>query len=187
MNNNDFKASQTIEIGDKRFKLYLSTVEIQQIVSQLANRISNDLRDENPLFLAVLNGSFIFVADLMRELDFDAEISFVKMSSYLGTQSTGKVEKLIGINESIENRTIVVLEDIIDTGISMEAMIQQLKAYNPKNIHLCTLLFKPGKFVKNYHIRYIGKEIDDDFIVGYGLDYDGKGRKYSQIYTICDR
>ena len=185
MNNNDFRALQTIQVGDKKFKLYLSKAEIHQIVSQLAKRISNDLRDENPLFLAVLNGSFIFVADLMRELDFDAEISFVKMSSYLGTQSTGNVEQLIGINESIENRTIVVLEDIIDTGISMEAMLQQLKTYNPKSIHLCTLLFKPGKFVKNYYIRYIGKEIDDDFIVGYGLDYDGKGRKYSQIYTIC--
>ncbi|MBR7167356.1 MAG: hypoxanthine phosphoribosyltransferase [Bacteroidales bacterium] len=185
MNNNDFRALQTIQVGDKKFKLYLSKAEIHQIVSQLAKRISNDLRDENPLFLAVLNGSFIFVADLMRELDFDAEISFVKMSSYLGTKSTGNVEQLIGINESIENRTIVVLEDIIDTGISMEAMLQQLKTYNPKSIHLCTLLFKPGKFVKNYHIRYIGKEIDDDFIVGYGLDYDGKGRKYSQIYTIC--
>jgi len=185
MNNNDFRALETIQVGDKKFKLYLSKAEIHQIVSQLAKRISNDLRDENPLFLAVLNGSFIFVADLMRELDFDAEISFVKMSSYLGTKSTGNVEQLIGINESIENRTIVVLEDIIDTGISMEAMLQQLKTYNPKSIHLCTLLFKPGKFVKNYHIRYIGKEIDDDFIVGYGLDYDGKGRKYSQIYTIC--
>ena len=185
MNNNDFRALQTIQVGDKKFKLYLSKAEIHQIVSQLAKRISNDLRDENPLFLAVLNGSFIFVADLIRELDFDAEISFVKMSSYLGTKSTGNVEQLIGINESIENRTIVVLEDIIDTGISMEAMLQQLKTYNPKSIHLCTLLFKPGKFVKNYHIRYIGKEIDDDFIVGYGLDYDGKGRKYSQIYTIC--
>ncbi len=185
MNNNDFRALQTIQVGDKKFKLYLSKAEIHQIVSQLAKRISNDLRDENPLFLAVLNGSFIFVADLMRELDFDAEISFVKMSSYLGTKSTGNVEQLIGINESIENRTIVVLEDIIDTGISMEAMLQQLKTYNPKSIHLCTFLFKPGKFVKNYHIRYIGKEIGDDFIVGYGLDYDGKGRKYSQIYTIC--
>ena len=140
MNNNDFNTLQIIQVGDKKFKLYLSHTEIQQIVSQLAKRISNDLSDENPLFLAVLNGSFIFAADLMRELDFDAEISFVKMSSYLGTQSTGKVEKLIGINESIENRTIVVLEDIIDTGISMEAMLRQLENYNPKNIHLCTLL-----------------------------------------------
>ena len=176
--------NQTIKVAVKEFRLYISAAEIRNIISLLAKRISDDLRDENPLFLAVLNGSFIFAADLMRELDFDAEISFVKMASYAGTQSTGRVNNLIGLNETIEGRTVVVIEDIIDTGISMEAMLRQLENYNPKNIHLCTLLFKPGKFIKEYTIKYVGKEIDDDFIVGYGLDYAGKGRKYSQIYNI---
>ena len=176
---------QTIELLGKKFVTSIPHDEIEREVKRVASEINNDYKGKRPLLLGVLNGSFMFAADLMRNLDIECEISFVKMSSYLGTKSTGNVEQLIGINESIENRTIVVLEDIIDTGISMEAMLQQLKTYNPKSIHLCTLLFKPGKFVKNYHIRYIGKEIDDDFIVGYGLDYDGKGRKYSQIYTIC--
>ncbi len=184
MADNNYTTMETIKVADKEFRLYISEAEICNIVSQLAKRISVDLRDENPLFLAVLNGSFVFAADLVRKLDFDAEISFVKMASYAGTQSTGKVNSLIGLNESIEGRTVVVVEDIIDTGISMEVMLQQLQTYKPKNIHLCTLLFKPGKFVKSYPIKYIGREIDDDFIVGYGLDYDGKGRKYSQIYSI---
>ena len=181
---NNQKTMETIKVGDKYFRLYISDTEIRNIVSNLAKHISMDLRNENPLFLVVLNGSFIFAADLMRELDFDAEISFVKMSSYVGTQSTGKINNLIGLNETIEGRTVVIVEDIIDTGVSMEAMLQQLESYNPKTIHLCAFLFKPGKFLKDYKIKYVGKEIDDDFIVGYGLDYDGKGRKYSQIYTI---
>ena len=174
-----------IQIEDKKFKPYITHNEIKNTVAQLAKQLSDDLRDKNPLFLAVLNGSFIFAADLIRELDFDAEVSFIKISSYSGTHTTNNVKQLIGLNENIENRTIVILEDIIDTGISIESLLQQLTTYNPKDIYICTLLFKPGKFVKKYPIHYIGKEIDDNFIVGYGMDYNGKGRKYKQIYTTC--
>jgi hypoxanthine phosphoribosyltransferase len=174
----------TIKVKDKEFKLYLSQVEIQQIVKELAKEISEDLKDENPLMLPVLNGSFIFASDLLREMDIDAEVSFIKMSSYSGTQSTGNAKQLIGLNEDISGRTIVLIEDIIDTGISMEILLNQLRQYNPKMILICTLLFKPGKFQKDYSIHYIGKQIEDEFIVGYGLDYDGLGRKYSEIYQL---
>lgn len=176
--------SNKVTIKDKEFELYLSDVEIQRIVSGLAMKISEDLRDENPLMLPVLNGSFIFASDLLRSLDFDAEISFIKMASYSGIQSTGTAKQLIGLNENISGRTVVLIEDIIDTGISMEVMLNELKKYAPKKILICTLLFKPGKFEKDFKIHYIGREIDDDFIVGYGLDYDGLGRKYRQIYQL---
>lgn len=174
----------TIIVKDKEFKLYLSQVEIQQIVKELAKEISEDLKDENPLMLPVLNGSFIFASDLLREMDIDVEVSFIKMASYSGTQSTGNAKQLIGLNEDISGRTIVLIEDIIDTGISMEILLNQLRQYNPKMILICTLLFKPGKFQKDYSIHYIGKQIEDEFIVGYGLDYDGLGRKYSEIYQL---
>ena len=173
-----------IKVKDKEFKLYLSQEEIQQIVKELAKNISEDLKDENPLMLPVLNGSFIFAADLLRQMDIDAEVSFIKMASYSGTQSMGNAKQLIGLNEDLSGRTIVVIEDIIDTGISMEILLNQLKQYNPKMILICTLLFKPGKFQKDYAIHYIGKQIDDEFIVGYGLDYDGMGRKYHEIYQL---
>lgn len=180
---NDYM-QDTIKVKDKEFKLYLSQVEIQQIVKELAKEISEDLKDENPLMLPVLNGSFIFASDLLREMDIDAEVSFIKMASYSGTQSTGNAKQLIGLNEDISGRTIVLIEDIIDTGISMEILLNQLRQYNPKMILICTLLFKPGKFQKDYSIHYIGKQIEDEFIVGYGLDYDGLGRKYSEIYQL---
>ena len=175
---------KTISVKDKDFELYISEQEINQIVCQLAKNISEDLKEENPLILAVLNGSFIFVADLVRNLEFDAEISFVKMSSYSGVSSTGTVKQLIGLNESLENRTVLVVEDIIDSGLSMGMLLEELKKYNPKDVKVCTFLFKPNMFKGSYEVHYVGKSISDEFIVGYGLDYDGMGRKYGEIYQL---
>lgn len=174
----------TIQVKDRRFRPYMSAEEISEIVNNVAKRISDDLRDKNPLFLGILNGSFVFAADLMRALDFDAEISFVKFTSYNGTSSTGKIKQLIGFNESLQGRTVVVVEDIIDTGISMEHMLEQLRAAQVADVKICTFFFKPGKFQKNYKIDYIGKSIPDDFILGYGLDYDGLGRTLKDIYVV---
>lgn len=173
-----------IRVKDKIFKPYMSEKEIADIVADVAKRISDDLRDKDPLFLGVLNGCFIFASDLMRALDFDAQISFVKMSSYSGTDTTGTVKQLIGLNEDLAGRTVVIVEDVIDTGISMEKMLELLKQKNAGDVRICTFFFKPGKFQKNYKIDYIGKSIPDDFIVGYGLDYDGYGRNLKQIYVI---
>ena len=165
----------TIDIKDKTFETLIPEEEIMRRVKTVADRISNDLKGKKPLLLGVLNGSFIFAADLMRMLTIESEISFVKMTSYQGTESTGKVKKLVGLNEDIEGRTVVIVEDIVDSGLTMEKMIEYLKEFKPAEIHICTLLLKPDNLKRNLDIEYIAMEIPNDFIVGYGLDYDGLG------------
>ncbi len=167
----------TIDIKDKTFETLIPEEEIMRRVKTVADRISNDLKGKKPLLLGVLNGSFIFAADLMRMLTIESEISFVKMTSYQGTESTGKVKKLVGLNEDIEGRTVVIVEDIVDSGLTMEKMIEYLKEFKPAEIHICTLLLKPDNLKRNLDIEYIAMEIPNDFIVGYGLDYDGLVRK----------
>ena len=139
-----------------------------------------------PLFLSVLNGSFMFTADLMKRVNIPCEISFVKLASYQGTSSTGKVKELVGLNEDIEGRTVVIVEDIIDTGFTMERLVETLRARNPKDIRIATLLVKPDKLQVKLDIDYVAMNIPNDFIVGYGLDYDGKGRNYRDIYTVVN-
>ena len=141
---------------------------------------------KNPLLLAVLNGSFIFAADLIRNITIPCEISFVKLASYQGTTSTGKIKEVIGLNEDLAGRTVVIVEDIVDTGFTMKNMIESLGTRNPEAIHICTLLLKPGKLQVPLDIEYAAMEIPNDFIVGYGLDYDQQGRQLRDIYTVCD-
>ena len=174
----------TIDIKDKTFETLIPEEEIMRRVKTVADRISNDLKGKKPLLLGVLNGSFIFAADLMRMLTIESEISFVKMTSYQGTESTGKVKKLVGLNENIEGRTVVIVEDIVDSGLTMEKMIEYLKELKPAEIHICTLLLKPDNLKRNLDIEYIAMEIPNDFIVGYGLDYDGLGRNLRDIYVV---
>ena len=174
----------TIDIKDKTFETLIPEEEIMRRVKTVADRISNDLKGKKPLLLGVLNGSFIFAADLMRMLTIESEISFVKMTSYQGTESTGKVKKLVGLNEDIEGRTVVIVEDIVDSGLTMEKMIEYLKELKPAEIHICTLLLKPDNLKRNLDIEYIAIEIPNDFIVGYGLDYDGLGRNLRDIYVV---
>ena len=154
------------------------------VVKVVADKISNDLKGKNPLLLGVLNGSFIFAADLMRMLTIESEISFVKMSSYEGTESTGNVKKLVGLNENIEGRTVVIVEDIVDSGLTMERMLEYLKDFKPAEIRICTLLLKPENLKRKLDIDYVAMEIPNDFIVGYGLDYDGLGRNLRDIYVV---
>ena len=139
-----------------------------------------------PLFLSVLNGSFMFTADLMKRISLPCDISFVKLASYAGTSSTGKVKELVGLNENIEGRTVVIVEDIIDTGFTMQRLVETLRSKNPKDIRIATLLVKPDKLQVNLDIDYVAMNIPNDFIVGYGLDYDGKGRNYRDIYTVVN-
>ena len=174
----------TVDIKDKTFETSIPEEEIMRRVKAVADKMSSDLKGKNPLLLGVLNGSFIFAADLMRMLDIECEISFVKMSSYEGTQSTGNVKELVGLNEDIEGRTIVLVEDIVDTGLTMERMIEYLKGFNPAEIHICTLLLKPENLKRKLDIEYVAMEIPNDFIVGYGLDYDGLGRNLRDIYVV---
>lgn len=175
---------ETIKIKDKTFKTFIPESEIQKRVAAVAERINHDMAGKNPLMLAVLNGSFIFAADLMRYLTIPCEISFVKLASYQGTTSTGKIKEVIGINESLEGRDVVIVEDIVDTGATMKRMLETLGTRNPKSLHICTLLLKPGKLQVPLNIEYAAMEIPNDFIVGYGLDYDGEGRNLKHIYTI---
>lgn len=172
-----------IQLHDKIFEPYLSAEEIQKSIAEMASKM-NVLKNNNPHFIVVLNGSFLFAADLLKQLDFDAEVSFIKLQSYEGTNSTGKVTEVMGLQANISNRTVVVLEDIVDTGITLEKIYSILESKNPKEIQIATLLFKPSAYQKNLDIHYIGKEIPNEFVVGYGLDYEELGRTLPQIYKL---
>lgn len=155
-------------------------------VKVVADRINKDMEGKNPLFLAVLNGSFIFAADLMRMITIPCEISFVKLASYQGTMSTGRIKEVIGINENISGRDIIIVEDIVESGLTMKRMMESLGTRNPASIHICTLLLKPEKLTVDLDVEYVAMEIPNDFIVGYGLDYDQQGRNLREIYTLVE-
>ena len=173
-----------ITLHNKRFEVSISDTEIKKIVDTIANKI-NTTKIKNPLFIAVMNGAFLFAADIMRRITIpNSEISFIKLSSYSGTQTTGKVSELIGINKNIKNRNIIILEDIIDTGITLEKIMTLLKKENVGSISVATLLFKPKAYTKDIPINFIGKSIANDFVVGYGLDYNEIGRNLPHIYKL---
>ncbi|MGM9708244.1 MAG: hypoxanthine phosphoribosyltransferase [Prevotella sp.] len=175
-----------VKIKDKTFRTFIPEEQIAERVKAVAERINEDLADKNPLFLAVLNGSFIFAADLMRNITIPCEISFVKLASYQGTTSTGVIKEVIGLNEDLSGRTVVILEDIVDTGFTIKRMIETLGTRGPESVHVCTLLLKPGKLQVPLNIEYAAMEIPNDFIVGYGLDYDQQGRNLRDIYTLVE-
>ncbi|MBE9480100.1 MAG: hypoxanthine phosphoribosyltransferase [Bacteroidetes bacterium] len=175
---------KTIKVRDKEFSISITAEEIQKTVSKIAEKINNDLQGKVPLFIVVLNGAFIFAADLFKKINIDCEVTFVKLSSYVGTETTSTVRELIGLDKAIKGRSVVIIEDIIDTGITMEYTIQKLKHFEAADVRIATLLFKPDAFQKDFKIDYIGMEIPNDFIVGYGLDYDGFARNYPDIYKI---
>ena len=177
---------ETIKINDKRFKISIPEAEIQDRIKMVAAQISKDMEGKNPLFLGVLNGAFMFAADLMRAMTIPCEISFVKLASYQGTTSTGTIKEVIGINENLSGRTVVIVEDIVESGATMKRMIEQLGTRNPASVHICTLFFKPDKLKEDLKLDYVAFRIPDDFIVGYGLDYDQGGRGLKDIYTIVE-
>ena len=174
----------TIRIYDKIFSTSITAEEILSQVRRVASEINRDYEGETPLFLVVLNGAFIFAADLMREISIPSEVSFVKLASYEGTSSTGTVREVIGLNTDITGRPVIIVEDIVESGITMAHMIDTLKKQNPKSIDICTLLLKPKKLEVKLDIRYVAMEIPNDFILGYGLDYNGKETATTEIYTL---
>lgn len=175
-----------VRIKDKTFKTFIPESEIKAQVQRVAQQINEDMKDKNPLLLAVLNGSFIFAADLMRALTIPCEISFVKLASYQGTTSTGKVKEVLGINEDLTGRTVIIVEDIVESGLTMQRMIESLGTRNPESIHICTLLLKPQRLKVPLNIEYTVFSIPNDFILGYGLDYDQQGRQLRDIYTLVE-
>lgn len=173
-----------VTLKDKTFRVNIPASEINKAVGEIAHRINTELKDKKPLFLAVLNGSFMFASDLMKKLTIDCEISFVKVSSYHGTSSSGAVKQLIGLNEDIKGRTVVIIEDIVDTGLTIEALVQQLEQLEPAEIKIATLLYKPEAYRKRIELSYVAIVVPNDFLVGYGLDYDGWGRNLPDIYVL---
>jgi hypoxanthine phosphoribosyltransferase len=177
---------ENVKIKDKEFALFIPEAKILEQIGRVAEEINRDLADKNPLFVCVLNGAFMFAADLMKRVDISSEISFVKLSSYKGTASTGKLKELIGLQEDIEGRSVVVVEDIVDTGHTMVSVIEQLKQKKPADVRIATLLYKPNALKVELKLDYVAMEIPNDFILGYGLDYDGYGRNLADIYKIVD-
>ena len=175
-----------VKIKDKTFKTSILEAQILERVKAVAERINTDMADKNPLLLAMLNGSFVFAADLMREITVPCEISFVKMSSYQGTSSTGKVKQLLGLNEDIKGRTVIIVEDIVESGLTLKTLLETLKEKEPADVQICTLLFKPDCLQVPLDIKYVAMEIPNDFILGYGLDYDQQGRNLRDIYTVVE-
>lgn len=175
-----------VKIKDKTFKMSIPEADILKSVKAVADKINHDMADKNPLLLAVLNGSFMFAADLMRMINVPCEISFVKLSSYQGTASTGSVKQLIGLNDSLKGRTVIVVEDIVESGVTMKQMLGMLKEKEPESVHICTLLLKPECLQVPLDIEYVAMEIPNDFILGYGLDYDQQGRNLRDIYTVVE-
>ncbi len=175
-----------IQVLDKKFAVSIPEKDILERVDQVAQQINKDMAGKNPLFLAVLNGSFIFAADLMRRITIPSEISFVKLASYQGTTSTGKVKEVIGINESLAGRTVIILEDIVESGLTIKRMLETLGTRNPASVHVCTLLLKPDRLKVDIDIDYVALRIPNDFILGYGLDYNQQGRNLRDIYTLVE-
>ena len=173
-----------ITVKDKTFEVSINETTIKQRVREVAQQMSRDLDGKNPLFLAVLNGAFIFAADLMREMTIPCEISFVKLASYQGTTSTGSIKEVIGINEDLSGRTVVIVEDIVESGLTIKRMMEQLGTRNPASVQVCTLFFKPEKLKEDLKLDYVAFSIPNDFILGYGLDYDQQGRQLKDVYSL---
>lgn len=175
---------ELIKINDKTFEPYVSAEELNQIAERMASEVYQDLQESRPIFIAVLNGSFMFAADFLRHYKGECEISFVKMASYQGTQSTGKIHQLIGLSTPVEGRDVVILEDIIDTGNTLEEIYRLFENQKVKSFRIATLFFKPDAYKKNLKIDYVGKPIPNRFIVGYGLDFDEIARNLPQVYQL---
>ncbi|MCK7559718.1 hypoxanthine phosphoribosyltransferase [Chitinophaga sedimenti] len=175
-----------ITVHDKQFQPYITAADIQQRIMQMAAEINRDLRGKRPLFIAILNGSFMFAGDMFKYINIDAEISFIKLVSYKGTKSTGNVITSIGLDEDLYGRTVVILEDIVDTGKTLSMFLPQLEHQQPEQLLIASLLHKPEAQTHPVKIDYLGFSVPNKFLLGYGLDYDGLGRNLPEIYQLVD-
>ena len=174
-----------IKLHDKEFELFINYAEISKAIEDVATQINEDLHQESvPVFISVLNGAFMFTGDLLKHIAFPCEVSFVKLSSYSGTSSSGTINELIGVNQSLTGRTVILLEDIVDSGSTLEHLVDTIQKHRPKQLKIAAMLYKPDSYEKNIKLDYIGMHIPNNFIVGYGLDYNELGRNYSDIYTL---
>jgi len=176
----------TVKLHDKYFKPFISDKEIHKAVVAIAEKLNNDFVYKTPILLGVLNGCFMFASDLVKELRISCEVSFVKLASYQGTQSTGEIKSLIGLNENLKGRDVIILEDIVDTGHTIDILSAQLEALGASSITVVAFLFKPKAYKGKSTINYTGLEVGNEFLVGYGLDYDGLGRNLKDLYIIIE-
>lgn len=183
----EMKRPKTIEVSDLTFELFLSKEEIQKRIGEMGSVISSDFETKKPLFIAILNGAFVFAADLVRHFEYDCEFTFVKLSSYSGTESSGKVLEIIGLDISIENRHVIIVEDIVDTGNTICQFLSHLETQKPASVSIATLLLKPEMLKHDLHPNYIGFEIPPKFVIGFGLDYNGLGRNLPDIYQLMEK
>jgi hypoxanthine phosphoribosyltransferase len=175
---------KTVQVKDRSFTMLISAEQIRARVSELAQQINRDMAGKNPLFLVMLNGAFMFAADLLKQINTPCEISFVKYASYCGTQSSGRLKKLIGLKESLRDRCIVILEDIVDSGLTMSRLLDEIKAKKPAELHVATCALKPEALNSELELDYVGFSLPNVFLVGYGLDYGGYGRNLEAIYEL---
>jgi hypoxanthine phosphoribosyltransferase len=175
-----------IQVHNKSFKPYLSEVQLAERVREMGQAITSDYAGKNPIFIGILNGSFMFAADLFKHIDTPASISFIKLASYKGTSSSGTVVTAIGLEENLHNKDIIIVEDIVDTGKTMTEFIPTLMHQNPASVRICTLLQKPDALKYPLDVHYVGFSIPNKFVLGYGLDYDGLGRNYPAIYQLAE-
>lgn len=173
-----------MQIEDKEFELYISSEEIHKAVTNVAQRIKNDYQNKDVIFVGVLNGAFMFVSDLLKQIDFKCEVSFIKVASYQGASSSGKVHELIGLVNDIKNKHVIILEDIVDTGLTLDKIYSMIDHDHPSSLEVATMLYKPNAFDGKHPPKYVGIEIPNDFIVGYGLDYMEFGRNTEDIYKL---
>jgi hypoxanthine phosphoribosyltransferase len=171
-------------IKDKKFRPFITRQQLAARIAELGSQLNADYEGKKPLFITVLNGAFMFAADLMREVQIASEISFIKFTSYQSMHSTGKVDQVIGIQEDLRDRHVIILEDIVDTGITMSDIYNEVKQFQPASVETVSLLLKPASLQKPVRIKYVGFEIESRFVVGYGLDYDGHGRNLHDIYVL---
>jgi adenylate kinase len=178
------KLKQVVKLHDLQFKPFISEEEIQLTVQRMANEIANELKDEVPVFIGILNGSFMFVSDFVKKYPKPCEVTFIKLASYEGVKSTEDIQRLIGLTQDLSGRTVVILEDIIDSGNTLEEVHRIFKNEHVKQLIIATLFYKPTAYKKDFKLHYVGIEIPDKFIVGYGLDYNGLGRDLPEIYQL---
>ena len=175
-----------IRILDKKFREIIAEKDLKRRIEELAKLVNSDFRGKEVVFLGILNGAFLFAADLIRHIDLQSRISFVKLASYEGTNSSGTIKELIGWNEDIKNKSVIVIEDIVDTGSTIERIVDELVIRKVSEIRIATMLHKPEAYTKDISLDYIGFEIPNDFVVGYGLDYEGYGRNLTSIYKLIN-
>lgn len=175
-----------LTVKDKKFVPFIEKQPLEERIAEVGREISEDYRDKNPLFVVVLNGSFMFAAELMKNVNISCEITFVRVSSYSKTESTGELTEILGLKESIHHRHVIIVEDIVDTGLTMNKLLFQLSTQRPESIQVATMLFKPSALKTPLRVKYCGFEIENRFVVGYGLDYDGYGRNIDSVYVLAE-